>query len=367
MQYHEKIMKILLVDDHNLFRQGLEMLLSQLESVSEILHAESGNQAIEILKAGEDPDLILLDYNLGDGVGVDVLLRIKSRDPSIPVAMISGDSNPRIVQQCLSNGANGYIEKNMDTTELLTAVKTLLDGNYYIPPNLMLKTYSSKNEEIDETSLSKFTDVARNVVREKDLSLRLDQQSDLPHEMVSAFNSLLEELDDKQNHLNSLAFTDELTGLANRRFFMERLDHAIKTTKRSKKDFSLIYLDLDKFKEINDTLGHDIGDKLLIEVSNRLQQSVRELDTVARLGGDEFCILLIDIESEDNARKVLEKIMENIRKPVQLANKTITPSISIGVTLCTGKSLPKDIIKRADEALYKVKQSGKNGFAFYKP
>jgi len=358
-------MKILLVDDHSLFRQGLEMLLRQLDSIESIIHAESGSQAVDTIKEGADPDLILLDYNLGDGVGIDVLLRIKSRDPSIPVAMISGESNPRVVQQCLDNGASGYIQKNMDSDELLSAVQTLLDGNYYIPPSLIVKAYGNEVEEPSESRLTQMADVARNIIRDKDLSLRIDHTDEAPCEMVSAFNSLLEELDENNSRLNDLAFTDELTGLANRRLFMERLDQAIKSSKRSDEDFALIYLDLDKFKQINDTLGHDMGDILLTEVSRRLQQSVREIDTVARLGGDEFSIILLDIEAEAMARELVQRIIDNIRKPVQLGETELQPSASIGVTLCQGKSEPKDIIKRADEALYRVKQRGRNDFEFY--
>lgn len=356
-------MKILLVDDHSLFRQGLEMLILQLKSINSVLHAESGNQAIEILKSGEDPDLILLDYNLGDGVGIDVLLRIKSRDPSIPVAMISGDSNPRTVQLCLESGASGYIEKNMDSSELLNAIQALIDGDYYIPPNLMLSTYTKNAEKPAETAQAKLTNIVRDVIRNNDLSLRVDHDES-QSELVSAFNSLLEELDDKHSQLNNLAYTDELTGLANRRLFMDRLDLAIKSARRSKRHFALLYLDVDKFKQINDNLGHDVGDLLLIEVSKRLQHSVRESDTVARIGGDEFCILLIDIDTEENTRSVLDKIMLNIRKQVQIGKSELTPSISIGVTICHGKSDAKDIIKRADEALYKVKQSGRNNYGF---
>jgi len=357
-------MKILLVDDHSLFRQGLEMLLSQLATIESIIHAESGSQAVEAIKNGEDPDLILLDYNLGDGVGIDILLRIKARDPSIPIAMISGESNPRVVQQCLDNGASGYIQKNMDSDELLSAVQTLLDGNYYIPPNLVVKAYGEQTEEPTESHLDQMAVIARNIIKNKDLSLRVDHADDMPNEMVSAFNSLLEELDESQSRLSDLAFTDELTRLANRRLFMERLDQAIKSAKRSGTDFALLYLDLDKFKSINDTYGHDMGDVLLVEVSRRIQDCVREIDTVARLGGDEFSVILLDIENKENAQILVERILNKIQQPVQLGESSINPGTSIGVTLCQGKSEARDIIKRADEALYRVKQKGRNDYAF---
>jgi len=358
-------MKILLVDDHSLFRQGLEMLLKQLDSIESIIHAESGNQAVDTIKDGADPDLILLDYNLGDGVGIDVLLRIKSRDPSIPIAIISGESNPRIVQQCLDNGASGYIQKNMDSDELLSAVQTLLDGNYYIPPNLVVKAYSEQLEEPSASSLNQMADIARNIIKNKDLSLRVDHSDEIPSEMVSAFNSLLAEMDENHSRLNDLAFTDELTGLANRRLFMERLDQAIKSARRSQKDFALLYLDLDKFKSINDTLGHDMGDELLAEVARRIQEFVREIDTVARLGGDEFSVILLDVENKDNTQVLVERILKKIQEPYQLGDTTINPGTSIGVTLCHGQSEAREIIKRADEALYRVKQRGRNGFEFY--
>jgi len=108
-----------------------------------------------------------------------------------------------------------------------------------------------------------------------------------------------------------------------------------------------------------------MGDILLTEVASRLQNSVREVDTAARIGGDEFCILLIDILNEENTQKVLNNLMEKIHQPVQLGDSTIIPSISMGVTLCHGESEPKDLIKRADKALYDAKNAGRDTFRFY--
>jgi len=357
-------MKLLLVDDHSLFRQGMELILKQIDGIEEIIHAESGNQAIENLKSHPELDLVLLDYNLGDGIGVDVLNRIKTRDPSIPVAMISGESNPRIVQQCLDHGANGYILKNMDSTELKLAVEKLLSGQYYIPSSILNQSSDKEDSNDKSAHLNQLAEIARSIIQDNNLGLRAPHPDDKPCELVSAFNSMLEELDERHNYLSKLAFKDELTGLANRRSFLQHLEQNIKLARRSKTDFALIYIDLDKFKNINDTLGHDMGDELLIAISRRLEASVREIDTVARLGGDEFTILLSEIGDMKNTEILLQRIMKNVGQNVQLGDRIIQPEISMGVTLCQGKSSPEDIIKRADAALYQVKKSGRNAYAF---
>ena len=355
-------MKLLLVDDHQLFRQGLELLLLNIEEVTQVLHASSGNPALQQIHDHPDIDLILLDYNLGDGIGLDVLTRIKAHDPSLPVAMISGETNPRVIQRCMDSGVNAYILKNMDASELSSAVKKVLGGEHYIPHHL-LHSETPSNEVVD-SSMDQLADVARDIIRNKDLSLRADQPGDAPCEVISAFNSLLDDINHKHSELNDLAFNDELTGLANRRLFMERLDQAIKVARRTKKDFALIYMDLDYFKQVNDTLGHDIGDILLVEISTRLKVLVREIDTVARLGGDEFTIILSDIENRDNAEALVIRMLEGLRQPIQLGEKAINPSMSLGITLCKGASLPSDIIKRADKALYIVKEKGRNNYHF---
>jgi len=356
-------MNILLVDDHSLFRQGLEMLLTQSANITTVFHAETGNEAIDIVKQQVDLDLVLLDYNLTDCLGIDVLVRLKAHDQSLPVAMISGDDNPRQIQQSLDLGASGYILKNMDTAEITAAVEKILQGDLYIPKEALAKTNPQNNEEPD--NVQKITDLARNVIHRQDLTLRADAAGEAPCGLVSAFNSMLDQLEDKQQQLQTMAFRDELTGLYNRRYFIEQLERSQKHQQRSKQPYVLVYIDLDEFKQINDTLGHDAGDDLLKEVARRLTSSTREVDVVARLGGDEFTIILTDIDTCEKAEKHLNRLLESLRQPVILAAKEIIPGASIGAAMSSEDIDIKSLMQQADKALYKVKNAGRNGVYVY--
>ena len=165
------------------------------------------------------------------------------------------------------------------------------------------------------------------------------------------------------------AFHDALTGLPNRTLFRDRLDHTLAGARRHKFRMpGVMFLDLDRFKQINDTLGHDAGDELLKEIANRLKRCVRESDTVARMGGDEFTILLPEITAEEDARAVGEKILESMKQPVTLAGKEVVVTTSLGVALYPRDGRDADtLMKNADTAMYHVKGSGRAGLAFFAP
>lgn len=166
--------------------------------------------------------------------------------------------------------------------------------------------------------------------------------------------------------LEVLAFKDELTGLANRRFLIEQLEQSLLTLKRSGKYLALIYLDLDDFKRINDSMGHEMGDKLLTQVACRIRDSVRKSDIVGRLGGDEFAVILLDMNSPDNARSVAGKIIENVKKPIQLGSHQIVVGATMGITLAPDDGLSGvELFRNADLAMYASKRAGKNQFSFF--
>ncbi|MFP2771047.1 EAL domain-containing protein [Oceanisphaera sp. KMM 10153] len=177
----------------------------------------------------------------------------------------------------------------------------------------------------------------------------------------------LRELVKKQTtQLEQLAFNDELTGLANRRFLTEQLDQAILNISREGKCLALMYLDLDDFKRINDSTGHEDGDRLLIEVARRLRDAVRETDIVGRLGGDEFAIVLVNINSIENVRMIAEKVITNISIPIQLAQNETVIGASIGITLAPEDGTSSgELLRNADLAMYDSKRAGKNQLSFY--
>jgi diguanylate cyclase (GGDEF)-like protein/PAS domain S-box-containing protein len=159
--------------------------------------------------------------------------------------------------------------------------------------------------------------------------------------------------------IERLAFHDPLTGLANRRLFLDRLEHALASKRRSLQGCAVLFMDLDDFKKINDVLGHSAGDELLRVVAERLMASVRPADTVARLGGDEFAILLEGVDIQASTR-LAERLEAELRKPIQLQGAERSIRGSIGIAMAEGDISADDILRNADAAMYAVKVGGKN-------
>ena len=164
------------------------------------------------------------------------------------------------------------------------------------------------------------------------------------------------------------AFFDTLTGLPNRRMLRDRLEQEVKRCKRDTQQLAILFIDLDHFKEVNDTLGHGNGDLLLIEAARRIQACVREADTVARMGGDEFTVILTEVTDVHRLEPTLQKILRAMEQVFQLGNEQVFVSASIGITLypLDGQDI-EDLFKNADQALYVAKGAGRNRFSFFTP
>jgi diguanylate cyclase (GGDEF)-like protein len=169
-----------------------------------------------------------------------------------------------------------------------------------------------------------------------------------------------------EERLTYLAQYDHLTGLVNRSLFRDRLVQAMARSKRLQQPMGLMLLDLDRFKAVNDTLGHDVGDELLKAVSERLKSCVREVDTVARMGGDEFTIILEGVASESSIVVVAKRIAESISTAFELKGHSISVGVSIGITVYPHDDHSIDeLLKHADAAMYRAKQQGGSGFHFH--
>lgn len=172
--------------------------------------------------------------------------------------------------------------------------------------------------------------------------------------------------DKRVSELQHQAFYDPLTGLPNRLLLKDRIVTAISSAKRYNQQVAILFLDLDRFKIINDTFGHKVGDLLLQEVGKRLQRHVREIDTVTRLGGDEFVVVLNEQNSPEGVIKVVESIMETLNRSYLIEGLEIATSASIGITVYPQHGQDQDLLlKRADETLYKVKKQGGKNYQFY--
>lgn len=171
---------------------------------------------------------------------------------------------------------------------------------------------------------------------------------------------------DKEQLVRHMALHDGLTGLANRTLLMERLGQSIAHMARASRSIVLMYLDLDGFKSINDTYGHELGDSVLKTVATRLLGLLRHSDTVARLGGDEFVILLDNPESAENVALVAARVIEVVNGPMHLDGETVHVGTSVGIAIFQNDGMSaSDLLKRADEAMYVAKRAGKNSFQFF--
>ncbi len=178
----------------------------------------------------------------------------------------------------------------------------------------------------------------------------------------------LTQLKAAQSELHRLAFYDPLTGLANRQLFRDRLSHVVRRCRRSGEPAALMFLDLDGFKRINDTLGHDAGDELLQQVASWLEGCVREEDSVARLGGDEFVVLLSQLSGPDAATKVAETILRRLCQRIRLNDHEVGITVSIGITMIPHDSEDTGtLMKYADLAMYRAKELGRNNYQFFTP
>ena len=221
-------------------------------------------------------------------------------------------------------------------------------------------------------------------------SVRLEAEPRLDHEgnctaMLGTIQDITESAH-AQKQIHDLAYYDLVTGLPNRAQLRENLSHALRLAERQATQFALLFLDLDHFKKVNDTLGHDAGDELLLQVSKRLSSVLRDSDTlsrpvddvthsenageskdtVARIGGDEFVVLLGDIHSPEDAARVAERIAESVGEPYQISDIDVAVTTTIGISVYpTDGRDSETLMKHADVAMYHAKENGRNGFQFY--
>lgn len=293
---------ILIVDDEISNIQLLEQMLTDAGyiNISSTLEPHS----VSALHSASHHDLILLDLEMPGMDGFEVMESIRSdkNDDYLPVIVISAQPDHKL--RALQAGAKDFISKPFDLLEVKTRIHNMLE-------------------------------------------VRL----------------LYRQLEINNRKLGAAALHDVLTGLPNRRLLMDRLALAIAHAHRNKQSMAVLFLDLDGFKQINDTLGHDVGDAVLQTVADRLVATVRQVDTVARFGGDEFIIGLWNLSRDQDLARLMSKLMQVVSQPCDVQGHSLSITASIGVALYPqhgedGESL----IKSADVALYEAKRLGKNKY-----
>jgi len=302
-------MRLLLVDDDELDRMAVIRVLQSPKLVKDIVQA---NTAVRALKLYDENhfDVVLLDYRLPDMECLDVLNQLTQHaEKHAAVVILTGmEDNEVIERNCIFAGAQDFLLK----------------------------------KELSERHLTKA----------------------LVH--AQARHALNSKLIDTHKRLKYLAENDPMTGLSNRYYFEEHLRGAIQRAHRLNFQLGLIYLDIDNFKLINDSSGHDSGDQLLQQIAQRLLTVVRDGDVVCRLGGDEFAIVVHDLDTETSVGALAQRVLESVREPITIHNTEHFVTCSIGIATYPKCALnAEDMQKHADLAMYQVKREGRNGFHFY--
>jgi diguanylate cyclase (GGDEF)-like protein len=326
---------IVCVDDERTVLLSLRDQLSRiLGGIYDIELAESGEEALELFAelAQEQIEvaLVLCDQTMPNMDGVELLSQLHSQYPKTLKILLTGVASLDAIVQAV-NHANlyRYMTKPWDETDLGLTVKEAL------------RRYEQEQQLADQNqALQKI-----NLELQREIAERSRMEEQLAHD----------------------ALHDTLTGLPNRALLMKRLDWVIQTAQaNSSYQFAVLFIDLDRFKVVNDSLGHMVGDQFLVTITHRLNHCLRSHDMVARLGGDEFTVLIENISSPAEATQVAERILDTLCKPFNLQGYTLFPSASIGIVI--GSHLYQsaiDLLRDADLAMYKAKSTGRACYALF--
>jgi diguanylate cyclase (GGDEF)-like protein len=277
---------------------SLAMIEAVLTPLAEVVTAVSGEEALEALSTG-DFAAILLDVGLPGADGFETARLIKQRPTArhVPIIFLTGQIGDDEVRRGYEVGAVDYLLKPFEP-------------------------------EILQAKVSVFVDLA-----------------ELRREAIV---------------LSHRSLHDSLTGLPNRTLYLDRLEHALARITRDPALIAVLFLDLDGFKACNDRFGHHVGDRLLVAVASRLQASIRATDTAARFGGDEFLLLLEDLNEEDEAEQLADRIRTALAAPYEIEGEDIHVSAAIGIATTTDPAMsPEDLIRAADEAMLREKVAGR--------
>lgn len=407
----------------NLTRKGYQVDLAE--------DGESGLRQLE----HQAYDLLLIDYNMPELSGLEVLVQLAQKASFPPTIMVTGNGNEKVAVEAMKLGATDYLVKDAELTylellpmiiaqvlekqrlvrereEMLATIQekeeryrklvelspdgiavSVRDRIEFINPagalllgcddmNLMVGTpvidiIHPEHKEVFQKQLDLITQGRDNVpwVEGRFLRGETDQVevefSGIPFTYQGQWAVLLifRDISERklaQQRLEYLAHHDGLTGLPNRTLFFDRLYQTFLQARRYQQRFALLFIDLDRFKFVNDNLGHDVGDLLLQETAERLKEQVRSCDTIARMGGDEFTIILSRINEPDNARMVAEKIVAAIGRPFHLGGHVCSIGASIGISIFPDDGDNTEVlIKKADTAMYSAKKNGRGNARFF--
>ncbi|RJQ56740.1 MAG: EAL domain-containing protein [Nitrospiraceae bacterium] len=414
-----KKINILLIEDNPGDVRLIREMLGRSELAYSLEHAGTLTDGLARLK-GHIYDVILLDMSLPDGSGLDSVPEIKKVAPKMPIVMLTGLDDEETAVSALQLGVQDYLLKDrIDRTLLLRSLryaverkrildalaesegkyknlvdnslagvfKTNLEGEILFANNALARMleYESPGDLISLGALSiyktpkdrknlidslkkrgKVSNFEMEAVTKNGKTRNLLLSVTIYGEVLSGTMIDITERKRMEETIKHQAYHDLLTGLPNRLLFIDHLRLALARAHRDRYIVAVMYLDLDNFKEINDSLGHSAGDQLLQAVSRRLKACLRESDTIARIGGDEYNILLPKADHEEDIVTITDKIIAAFRQPFILDSHPVHTSTSIGVSLFPSDGDDAEtLLKSADAAMYSAKNGGRNNYRFY--
>jgi diguanylate cyclase (GGDEF)-like protein len=318
-----RTLKILYVEDNEDARKAMLALLGNF--FDDIIVAVDGADGLEKF-SNDSFSLVISDIRMPNINGLEMIEKMKTTDPNISAIVATAHKDAELLLESIAIGVDGYLLKPINYKQLQNTIRKTCEKIYY----------KVKNEEYE-------------------------------HNLEYLVQERTKELEDTKEKLIDIANRDPLTNLYNRRYFNEISDTLLNISHREEKAFSVLMIDIDRFKVINDTYGHLVGDRILKELSKHLLNLTRQSDVVVRYGGEEFLILLPNTEI-DGATLIAQKIhsiVEALEVPID--NYVLKFTISVGVTQCDWSSNDNidSLIHRADESLYEAKRSGRNRVVVY--
>ena len=418
-------MHILLVEDNPGDARLIEMLLQEARDHGRLKQLDlvrANTLADAAVKLGDqDFDIILLDLSLPDAHGRETYTRIQQAAPDLPVVALTGNDDERLAEDLVAAGAQDYLIKGqVDAGLLARSLRYAIERKRSEEKlRLVAQVFEVALEGIMVTDAKQavlsvnraFTDLTghgeaavigrpmfglvpaeglfrkvwatqssgehwqgeaicfRSNGEEFPVWLNINAVKNASGQIthhVAAFNDITV-LKRTEERLRHIAQHDILTGLPNRMLFEDRLEQCLALARRNQVQAAALFIDLDRFKIVNDTLGHACGDELLRMAAHRLRSCVREVDTVARLGGDEFAIILGDLSSREDATLVARKVLQVMGKPFKLETQEVFVTASVGIAMYGETGHEDNLMEQADIAMYHAKRAGRNNFHFFTP
>jgi diguanylate cyclase (GGDEF)-like protein len=339
--------RLLIVDDVN---DNRTLLTRRFERRGfEVVEADSGFAALELIDR-EPFDLVLLDVMMPGIDGIETLRRIRKQKSAsaLPVIMVTAKTGTNHIVDALELGANDYVTKPVDFAVAFARVNTQI-GRKRAEQQVLLA-----NEALRKAN--------------EELERRVEERTGRLVEVNQRLKVEIANREESQAKSQYLAYHDSLTGLGNRLLFKDQLEKALNDVSVTPHPVAVLFLDLDGFKAVNDTLGHSIGDLLLKSVAAKLRDILQRTDRIARLGGDEFAILQVSAPQPGSSIALAEKIIEIVGQPCCIDGHDVTVGASIGIAVAhPGDINTETFLKSADLAMYSAKSEGRGTYRMFDP